>query len=100
MTEEMIKETIVEEQVSEPEVDEAIVEEIEEQPTICYGFVDNCARLNVRTKPHPAARVVTILNADTELIIDEDKSTADWYSVREADGSVYGFCMKKFITII
>ena len=94
MTEEMnINETVVEEQTPEP-----VVEETEEVVEV-IGHIDSCKKLNIRVKPHPAARIVAVLEAGTELIIDEEKSTAGWYKVREAEGSVYGFCMREFVTI-
>lgn len=73
-----------------------IVDEPEVEPI--YGCVDKCEKLRVRKGPSTNTGVVTVISAGTEVMIDLDKSTNDWYSVRTATG-VEGFCMKDFITI-
>lgn len=91
MTEEMI--------ITEPVVEEQKPEPVVEEPVVVTGVIDNCKKLNIRVKPHPASRVVAVLEAGAELIIDEKKSTGGFYKVREANGTVHGFCMKEFVTI-
>lgn len=71
---------------------------VEEKPvTKLTGFVANCPKLNVRKTPSLKADVVEVISANTKVIIDEAKSTADWYKVRVKGTD--GFCMKKYITV-
>ena len=69
-----------------------------EEPKPVIGVVTGCNKLNVRKMPKPDAAVVSELVASSEVMIDEDKSTVEFYKVCTASG-VEGFCMKKFITI-
>lgn len=83
----------------ESEVTEAIetgVEVVPEIPKI--GTVSGCTKLNVRRKPAAGAEVVSIINAGTEVEIDEAKSTAEWYKVI-VPAVNEGYCMRKFITV-
>ena len=116
MTDEIkVTEAVVDEQPTEPEV-ETKVEDVKAEesevtkssqdvetvtPTdvpIVDGHIDNCKKLNIRVKPHPASRVISVLDNGTRLIIDEEGSTADWYKVRTPEGAIYGYCMKQYIT--
>lgn len=90
-----VVETEVEETVETVEAPEVVVEESAEP---VYGVVDKCEKLNIRKNPNKNSEPVCVVPAKTELMIDSDKSTSDWYSVRTAAG-VEGFCMKNFITI-
>lgn len=86
----------------EPEVVEAKVEvETPVEPKTVTGVVTNCSKLNIRTKPTKVTKkpnVVCEVPSGTQLIVDLDKSTGDWYKVRTADG-VEGFCMKMYVTL-
>ena len=73
------------------------VEVVPEIPKV--GTVTGCTKLNVRAKPAATADVVSVINAGTEVEIDETKSTAEWYKVVTAS-CVEGYCMKKFITVL
>lgn len=88
---------------TEPEVDETtevteVAEESEESKEI-MGTVSNCAKLNVRETPSESGNVLGIIDQGTEVMIDEDQSTDEFYSVTTEVG-LEGFCMKKFITKI
>lgn len=74
--------------------------EVVEEPEVktVYGYVDKCEKLNIRKRPSKNAEVVCVAPAKSEVMIDTDKSTNDWFSVRTAAG-IDGFCMKNFITI-
>lgn len=86
----------------EPEVVETKVEvETPVEPKTVTGVVTNCSKLNIRTKPTKVTKkpnVVCEVPSGTQLIVDLDKSTGDWYKVRTADG-VEGFCMKMYVTL-
>lgn len=62
------------------------------------GVVENCNKLNVREKPSLDSTIICEINSQTELMIDESKSTDDFYKVLTVSG-LEGFCMKKFITV-
>ena len=86
-----------EEIVEEPMVEaEQPVEEVVEQK---MGVVVDCVKLNVREFPDPNADVVCTINASTNLIIDEDESTDEYYKICTEAG-VEGYCMKKFIAVM
>ena len=70
-------------------------------PEVVTGIVANCDKLNVRKQPNIKSDVVVVIDKGTEVIIDETKSTEDFYRVRSASESkpFYGFCMKKYITV-
>lgn len=71
---------------------------IEEKPVKpLSGLVVNCKKLNVRKSPDLKADVLTVIDAKAKVVIDESKSTEDWYKVRVK--GIDGFCMKKYITV-
>lgn len=71
-----------------------VVEAVPEIPAI--GVVTNCTKLNVRIKPEPGAQIVTVIDAGTQVEIDVEKSTAEWYKVLVPSVNE-GYCMRKFI---
>ena len=71
-------------------------EEFSTEPLI--GVVSDCLRLNIRKEPKIHAEIACVVNLLTELTIDLDRSTGEWYSVRTESG-VEGFCMKKFVAV-
>lgn len=85
-----------------PDVDigdkyEPVPEEEIPKPTI--GFVDGCAKLNVRMKPSLEAGIVCEIASDTRVLIDTAVIDNDWYSICLENG-IEGYCMKKFIKIV
>lgn len=80
--------------------DPVIVDETVAAPKNATGIVSGCTRLNVRKEPstHPTARIATVVTSGSELRIDLEKSTEDWYKVTTESG-VEGFCMKQFVTV-
>lgn len=72
-------------------------QEIEEAvPTV--GFVDGCECLRVRKESNVDSEELCIINKASEVVIDLDNSTDDFYKVKTSEG-VEGYCMKKFIII-
>ncbi len=86
--ENVIEETINEEPVVEEPV---VVEEVK-------GYITNCLKLNVRAEADKTAEILCVLEDDAEVIIDLNKSTAEFYKVCTSAG-VEGYCMKKFIAV-
>lgn len=78
---------------------EEVVEHIEPVVTTKTGVVVDCLKLNVREAPDPQAEIVCVIDASTNLMIDEAESTEEFYKVCTESGAE-GFCMKKFIKII
>ena len=85
----------VNEEVVKTVVDETVTPEVEVKPVI--GLVTNCSKLNIRKKPNVKADPITVINAKTQVVIDEEGSTKDWYKV--SVNGVIGFCMKSYISI-
>ena len=61
------------------------------------GFV-NCLRLHVLSKPDLASEVICKIRYLTEVAIDLDSSTEDFYKIYTAIGAE-GFCQKDLITV-
>ena len=95
----------------EPEIVETVTEEVlepvvEESPKVevIYGVVDNCARLNVRSKPNIKSEVVCVIPAGLKVVVAKMGTTAGFYEVHSVDNGgategFHGFAMKKYITI-
>ena len=62
------------------------------------GIVTGCLYLNVRKLPDINADVAVVIDALTQVCVDLDASTEDFYKVRTSDG-VEGFCMRKYIAL-
>lgn len=88
---------------SAPVVEPIIVNEVADiQPkrevkTNFIGIVAGCNKLNVRSKPSIDADVVTVLEVNSEIVVDTARSTTDWLKITTTAG-VEGFCMRKFVT--
>lgn len=87
---------------TEPELENQIPEiiEDEEQATdnIVIGIVNDCVKLNVREEPNKESAIVCELALQTEVMVDQNESTEDFYKVCTTAG-IEGFCMKQFIAI-
>ena len=66
--------------------------------TNIIAVVTNCTKLNVRKEAKKDAEVVCVINKGTELALDLDTSTEDFYKVSTSNG-VEGYCVKDFIEI-
>lgn len=62
------------------------------------GLVRDCANLRVRKAPDDKAEVLGIVPVDTEVMIDEEESTGEFYKVY-TDSGLEGFCMRQYIAI-
>lgn len=83
-------------------VEEPVLEETEvvcEKKVPVIGVVVNCQKLRVRSEASADTdNTITVLDALSEVTVDEDASTEDFYKVCTAAG-MEGFCMKKFIAL-
>lgn len=64
---------------------------------IAVGFVDECDKLYVRKDSSKDSEPLCIIDKLTEVNIDLEKSTEDFYKVYV--NGYDGYCMKKFIKI-
>lgn len=78
--------------------EEPIVESTKEQKPLIFGKVVGCSKLNVRQHPNLHADILCCLDVNTEVEIDEDTSTNDFYAICTPSGRE-GFCLKKFVEI-
>lgn len=78
------------------EVVETVVEPEASEPVV--GIVSGCVKLNVRKNPHTNAEVLCVIDENSEVVIDEENSTHEFYKICTEAG-VEGFCMKKFINV-
>ena len=83
-------------QVDDP-VTTPVVPELPEEDDFRDGIVTGCSKLNVRAEPNLDADVILVIEKDSEVVIDLEESTDEWYRVYV--GEEEGFCMKKYITI-
>lgn len=85
------------------ELNESPVQEAEatisEEQVVVTGKVEGCERLNVRAESNKDSDVVCIIDKSTEVVIDLENSTEDFYKITTSQG-IDGYCMKKFITIL
>lgn len=65
-------------------------------PKTVDGMVVNCAKLNVRENATVDSGIVCVLNAMSEIEIDVNKSTENWFYIYAATGAE-GYCMKQYI---
>lgn len=65
-------------------------------PETVEGVVVGCAKLNVRAEANLFSNVVCVLNAQSEIQIDVNKSNNDWFYICTATG-IEGYCMRKYV---
>lgn len=65
-------------------------------PETVAGMVVGCAKLNVRTEASLFSDVICELNVQSEIEINVNKSTKDWFYICTATG-VEGYCMRKYV---
>lgn len=70
--------------------------ETETLPDTVTGMVVGCAKLNVRSDASLFADVICTLDVMSEIMIDINKSTKDWFFVCTATG-VEGYCLRKYV---
>ena len=62
------------------------------------GVVVNCLVNDILDKPSDDAVVITHLPSLTEVMVDEDESTDNFYKIYTAT-SIEGYCNKRFIAV-
>lgn len=94
------KQDIIQELRSKHQDTRGLCSEMEavEEPHTVSGIVTNCICLNVRKQPDIHADVAVVIDALTQVSVDLDASTEDFYKVTTSDGAD-GFCMRKYIAL-
>lgn len=87
-----MKESINKEIIKEENIKEEVKRTVK-------GKVIDCTRLNVRRRPNKDSEVNCIIDVDSIVEINENKSNDEWYRVT-TDNGVYGYCMKKYISLL
>lgn len=62
------------------------------------GVVTDCVKLNVRKEASPDGEILAIIDFFSEVMVDLDASTDEFYKVFIPAG-IEGFCMKKYIAL-
>ena len=65
-------------------------------PKTINGVVANCTKLNIRKDPSVHAEILGVVNVDSEMKIDMDKSNDKWFYVSTAVG-IDGYWMRDFV---
>lgn len=87
-----MKESINKEIIKEENIKEEVKRTVK-------GKVIDCTRLNVRRRPNKDSEVNCIIDVDSIVEINENKSNDEWYRVT-TDNGVYGYCMKQYISLL
>ena len=66
-------------------------------PKTINGVVANCTKLNIRKDPSVHAEILDVVDVDSEMKIDMNKSNDKWFHVITAVG-IDGYCMRDFVT--
>lgn len=79
---------------------EELLEASEEQvkASTVLGVVTECVKLRVRSTPEVADNVICEILLASEVLVDLDESTEEYYKVTTEFG-VKGYCMKQYINI-
>lgn len=83
---------------SEDEVVVKDITETEELSNPTMGIVSDCKKLRVRNYPELEANVICEIEVGSKVVIDENKSTEEFYKVCTETG-IDGYCMKRFIKV-
>lgn len=80
-----------------PEIHEELVTSQEPKEPV-LGIVHQCLTLNVREEPDKDSGIVCSIQCLTEVMVDEEESTPDFFKIYTASG-IEGYCMKKYISV-
>lgn len=71
----------------------------EKRTTAKKAQVIDCVCLNIRAMPDMQARILSVVNAGTEIVVDEKSSDKSWCGVTLPNGQE-GYAMRKFLKIL
>ena len=84
------------EELKDENIDDVKDEEVKDE-TVQKGIVVNCFKLNVRRSANLLAKVLTVIEKGTEVIIANAKTSNGFYKVKVND--IEGYCVKDYIEI-
>lgn len=70
--------------------------ENKEETVSKFGVVTGCGSLNVRKEPSLDSEIICVINLSTEVEIEENESTDEFYKICLPNG-IEGYCMRKYI---
>lgn len=73
--------------------------DVSTEPEFQNGVVINCIKLNVRENPAAGSRVVSIIDAGSELAVITDESFGNFYKICTESG-VEGYCVKDYVRLM
>lgn len=85
-------------ETAEEAIAETVAEAVESEPSIVYGKIANCTKLNIRKKPNIKSDILTVIDTKAVVEIYPDNSPKGWYKVIVSKG-IEGYCMKEFIKL-
>nr|DAE44332.1 MAG TPA: SH3 domain protein [Caudoviricetes sp.] len=80
-------------------VDKAPSVHEEKRTAVKKAQVVDCVCLNIRAMPDMQAKILSVVNAGTEIVVDEKSSDKSWCSVTLPNGQE-GHAMRKFLKIL
>lgn len=83
---------------NEPTIKQESTQQEGKQITMKKAQVIDCVCLNIRTMPDMQAKILAVVNADTEITVNEKSSDKSWCSVTLPNGQE-GYAMRKFLKI-
>lgn len=83
---------------NEPEENDENENEEDPFPGLISGVIDGCDRLNIRSEASKTSDIIGTITKEDTLVIDENKSTEDFYKVTTSNG-LDGYCVKQFVKI-
>ena len=83
----------------EPVIEQEPVIQEDKPSTVKKAQVVDCGCLNIREMPDIRAKILSVVNADTEITVDENGSNEIWCSVKLPNGQE-GHAMRKFLKIL
>lgn len=83
----------------EPVIEQESVIQEDKPSAMKKAQVVDCGCLNIREMPDIRAKILSVVNAGTEIVVDEKSSDKNWCSVKLPNGQE-GHAMRKFLKIL
>lgn len=98
---EEVDKTVEEQTIMNENMEESNEEQIDTQDEVeetVLGIINNCTKLYIREESSKESKPLGILEEGTEIIIDLDNSTEDFYKITTYNG-IEGYCVKDYVKI-
>ncbi len=87
------------EPAEKPAVEKEPAAQEEKRTTVKKAQVIDCVCLNIRAMPDMQAKILSVVNAGTEIVVDEKSPDKSWCGVTLPNGQE-GYAMRKFLKIL